>query len=73
LVLTPGAELSLSEKYKALFLKHNSLSYLGCPEHIAGTVAFLASEDAGYINGQTIIADGGMTCHNPSVGDLLEM
>ena len=73
LVLTPGAEQSLSEKYKALFLKHNSLSYLGRPEHIAGTVAFLASEDAGYINGQTIIADGGMTCHNPSVGDLLEV
>ena len=72
LVVTPAVELSLSEAYKSLFLKHNSLSYLGRPEHIAATVAFLASEDAGYINGQTILADGGMTCHNPTVGDLME-
>ncbi len=73
LVLTPGAELSLSEVYKTLFLKHNATSYLGRPEHIASTVAFLASEDAAYINGQTILADGGMTCHNPTVGDMMEL
>ena len=27
---------------------------------IAGTVAFLLSADAGYITGQSILADGGM-------------
>ena len=32
---------------------------LGKPEEIAGTFAFLASDDAGFINGTTIIADGG--------------
>lgn len=73
MVLTPAVDLSLSPFYKTLFLKHNSLPYLGQPEHIAATVAFLASEDAAYINGQTVVADGGMTCHNPSVGDLIEM
>lgn len=71
MVLTPAVERSLSDSYKKLFLKHNALPYLGQPEHIAATVAFLASDDAAYINGQTIVADGGMTCHNPSVGDLL--
>lgn len=73
LVVTPAVELSLPEVYKTLFLKHNSLAYLGRPEHIASTVAFLASDDAAYINGQTILADGGMTCHNPTVGDMMEV
>lgn len=73
MVLTPAVNFSLSEAYKMLFLKHNSLPYLGLPEHIADVVAFLASEDAAYMNGQTVVADGGMTCHNPSVGDLLDV
>lgn len=72
MVLTPAVDLYLPDTYKKLFIKHNSLPYLGKPEHIAGTVAFLASNDAAYINGQTIVADGGMTCHNPSVGELME-
>jgi 3-oxoacyl-[acyl-carrier protein] reductase len=35
------------------------LARLGKPEEIAGTFAFLASEDAGFITGATILVDGG--------------
>jgi 3-oxoacyl-[acyl-carrier protein] reductase len=34
---------------------------VGNPEDVAAAVLFLASADAGYISGQTIVVDGGMT------------
>jgi NAD(P)-dependent dehydrogenase (short-subunit alcohol dehydrogenase family) len=35
----------------------------GAPEEVAKAVAFLASDDAGYITGQILAVDGGMTMH----------
>jgi len=34
---------------------------LGRPEDVAGAVAFLAGEDAGYVTGQTLSVSGGLT------------
>jgi 2-hydroxycyclohexanecarboxyl-CoA dehydrogenase len=36
---------------------------LGKPDDIAGTVLFLASDDADFITGQTISVSGGLTMH----------
>jgi 3-oxoacyl-[acyl-carrier protein] reductase len=36
------------------------LERLGTPQDIAGVVTFLASDQAAYITGQTIVVDGGM-------------
>jgi 2-deoxy-D-gluconate 3-dehydrogenase len=33
----------------------------GLPQEVAGTVAFLASDDGAYITGQTLVLDGGLT------------
>ncbi len=35
---------------------------MGTPEEIAGSVAFLLSEDAAFINGHILLVDGGQTC-----------
>jgi 3-oxoacyl-[acyl-carrier protein] reductase len=37
------------------------LGRIGQPDDIAGIVAFLASDDARWITGRTILADGGLT------------
>ena len=50
-----------------IFLGQCATPYLGEPEDVAATIAFLASNDARYITGQTIVVDGGLTTHNPTV------
>lgn len=72
LVLTPAALSNLPKDTRNIFTRHNALPYLGQPEDIAAVVAFLASEDAKYITGQTIIADGGLTIHNPTIADFTQ-
>ena len=44
---------------RELMLARTPLGRFGSPEEIAGVAAFLASEDASYITGETIYVDGG--------------
>ena len=37
------------------------LARIGQPDDIAGIVTFLASSEAGWVTGRTIVADGGIT------------
>ena len=50
----------LNEGVRAEVLKGIPLSRFGSVKDVAGVCLFLASEEAGYITGQTIIVDGGM-------------
>jgi 3-oxoacyl-[acyl-carrier protein] reductase len=45
----------------AQILAMTPLARIGQPDDVAGIVTFLASPDAGWITGRTIIADGGVT------------
>ena len=55
LVLTPAALDNLNEDVRNIFLGQCATPYLGEPEDVAATIAFLASNDARYITGQTIV------------------
>jgi len=50
----------LSDEQKEAIFKDVPANRLGHPEEIAGTVAFLASDVAAYITGETIHVNGGM-------------
>lgn len=50
----------MSDKAKEAMKAAIPVGEMGKPEDIAAAVAFLASEDAGYITGQVICVDGGM-------------
>ncbi|MGX6441978.1 3-oxoacyl-[acyl-carrier-protein] reductase [Neobacillus sp. K501] len=50
----------LTEELKTEMLKQIPLARLGEPKDIAKMTAFLASDDASYITGQTLHIDGGM-------------
>lgn len=50
----------LSEEVRNEMLRNIPLSRFGEPKDIAAAVAFLASDNASYITGQTIQIDGGM-------------
>lgn len=50
--------------------RHALTPELGEPEDIAALMAFLASSESKYINGQVVTIDGGMSAHHPHVMDL---
>jgi 3-oxoacyl-[acyl-carrier protein] reductase len=51
---------ALSDELRTAYLAEIPAGRFGRPEDVAAVVAFLAGEEAGYVNGQTLPVDGGM-------------
>lgn len=55
-----NAHLMNDPALMAALMKNIPLKRLGTPEEVAGAVAFLCSDDAGYMTGSTLFIDGGL-------------
>ncbi|MGK9166641.1 SDR family oxidoreductase [Inquilinus limosus] len=60
-ILTEGMQQHRSAEFIAMMERAVPLGRLGTPRDVAAAVAFLASDDAAYITGTTIVVDGGQT------------
>lgn len=49
------------EGIKEQVLRHVPMQRIGRPQEVAGAVAYLCSEEASYVSGETIIVSGGMS------------
>lgn len=58
-IKTPMTDV-LPDKAKEKLLENIPMAKMGCPEDVANAAVFLASDEAGYITGQTIHVNGGM-------------
>jgi 3-oxoacyl-[acyl-carrier protein] reductase len=63
--VAPGLiETAMTEKMpdaaREFLIKQAALGRAGKPEDVSGVVAFLCSDAAGYITGQTLVVDGGI-------------
>jgi 2-hydroxycyclohexanecarboxyl-CoA dehydrogenase len=51
----------IGERLKAGMIAATSMRRIGQPEEVAATIAFLASDDASFITGQTVNVSGGLS------------
>lgn len=65
LVLSPTAEKNLNEAKLEAYRANLLSPDFARPGDLASVVVFLASPESRFINGQTIIADGGFQAHQP--------
>jgi 3-oxoacyl-[acyl-carrier protein] reductase len=70
LVLTPGTEKIISKEKQRQWAKYVPLKRWGEPMEIAHAMLYLASTEAGYVTGQTLIVDGGALL--PESGAFME-
>ncbi|BDI28652.1 3-oxoacyl-(ACP) reductase [Capsulimonas corticalis] len=67
-ILTEGLA-QLGEEYLSKMTRAIPMGKLGSPEDIAYAMAFFASDEAGWITGQTLCVDGGQTLPESGVAD----
>jgi len=66
LTLSPSVKAGLPKEVQTIIENDTLTPYLGEPRDIAHAIAFLVSDEARYITGENLVADGGTYSHYPS-------
>jgi NAD(P)-dependent dehydrogenase (short-subunit alcohol dehydrogenase family) len=66
LTVTPSVGRMIPDDKLDLFLKVHLVDRLGQPDDIANAVVWLASEQASYVTGHTLLVEGGILAHTPT-------
>ena len=66
-IATPLADGGNPEATRKSFAKSQPWPDYGRGEHIAGAALFLASDDAEFVTGESIVVDGGLTAAGPEL------
>ena len=66
-IATPLADGGKPEAIKKSFAKSQPWPDYGRGEHIAGAALFLASSDAEFVTGESLVVDGGLTAAGPEL------
>jgi NAD(P)-dependent dehydrogenase (short-subunit alcohol dehydrogenase family) len=57
---TPGGQQFIGEEILSHVAQMQAIKRVGVADDIVGTVCFLSSDDAAFMTGQTLVADGGL-------------
>ncbi|CAN0386046.1 unnamed protein product, partial [Phaeothamnion confervicola] len=67
LIFTPLAHGGKAEKFEHIFATGQPWPEIGVGDHIAGAALFLATEDARFVTGESLVVDGGLTAAGPEL------
>lgn len=70
LTITAKMREGIPQAFMDAYLRHNLTPYGGDPQDIANCVAFLASDEARYVTGHVLRADGGIMSATPIAAEL---
>lgn len=66
-ISTPLAHGGKVEKIEAMFATSQPWPEVGQGEHIAGAALFLATDDARFVTGESLVVDGGLSAAGPEL------
>ena len=66
-IATPLADGGRPDETRERFATAQPWPEFGRGEHIAGAATFLASDDAAFVTGETLVVDGGLTAAGPEL------
>ena len=67
LIFTPLAHGGKAEKFEHIFATGQPWPEIGSGDHIAGAALFLATDDARFVTGESLVVDGGLTAAGPEL------